>query len=155
MNGSSINNKKQKLSNELLIDSIDSKKTISNNKEWSDLKLKPELLRGIKAMGFEHPSAIQQKAIEPILRGRDLIAQSQSGTGKTAAFAIGSLQIIKENNSFPQVLILSPTRELAEQSGRVVNKLSDFMKNVKVQICVGGTIMKDEAKHYKNCNVIS
>ena len=58
---------------------------------FDELNLKPELLRGIYGYGFEKPSAIQQKAILPIIKGLDVIAQAQSGTGKTAAFAIGSL----------------------------------------------------------------
>ena len=61
---------------------------------FDELNLKPELLRGIYGYGFEKPSAIQQKAILPIIKQRDVIAQAQSGTGKTAAFAIGSLQLV-------------------------------------------------------------
>ena len=66
---------------------------------FDDLNLKPSLLRGIYAHGFERPSAIQQRAIRPILRGRDVIAQSQSGTGKTAVFSIASLQMLEEKSS--------------------------------------------------------
>jgi len=94
---------------------------------FEDMKLKPDLLRGIYAYGFEKPSAIQQRAIRPIVRGRDVIAQSQSGTGKTAVFAISSLQLLDETSRDVQVLILSPTRELAEQSQKVVQSLGDFM----------------------------
>jgi len=71
-------------------------------------------LRGIYGYGFEKPSAVQQRAIMPILRGLDVIAQSQSGTGKTTIFAIGILQIIDTNSSDLQAIVLSPTRELAE-----------------------------------------
>ena len=79
------------------------------------MKLKAELLRGIYSYGFERPSAIQQRAIKPIVRGRDVIAQSQSGTGKTAVFSISSLQILDSTLNETQALALSPTRELAEQ----------------------------------------
>lgn len=101
------------------------------------MKLKPDLLKGIYAYGFEKPSAIQQRAIRPIVRGRDVIAQSQSGTGKTAVFSIAALQILEESSRDTQVLILSPTRELAEQSQRVVQSLGDYL-NVKCHACIGG-----------------
>ena len=94
---------------------------------FDEMNLKPDLLKGIYAYGFEKPSAIQQRAIRPIVRGRDVIAQSQSGTGKTAVFSIAALQLLDETSRDAQVLILSPTRELAEQSQRVVQSLGDFM----------------------------
>jgi superfamily II DNA/RNA helicase len=94
---------------------------------FDEMNLKPDLLKGIYAYGFEKPSAIQQRAIRPILRGRDVIAQSQSGTGKTAVFSIASLQLLDETSNNVQVLVLSPTRELAEQSQRVMQSLGDFM----------------------------
>lgn len=94
---------------------------------FDDMKLKPDLLKGIYAYGFEKPSAIQQRAIRPIVRGRDVIAQSQSGTGKTAVFSISTLQLLDETSREVQALVLSPTRELAEQSQRVIQSLGDFM----------------------------
>ncbi len=98
---------------------------------FDDMNLKPDLLKGIYAYGFEKPSAIQQRAIRPIVRGRDVIAQSQSGTGKTAVFSIAALQLLDETSRDSQVLVLSPTRELAEQSQRVLQSLGDFM-NVRI-----------------------
>lgn len=98
---------------------------------FDDMNLKPDLLKGVYAYGFEKPSAIQQRAIKPIVLGRDVIAQSQSGTGKTAVFSISSLQILDETSRDVQVLVLSPTRELAEQSQRVMQSLGDFM-NVSI-----------------------
>jgi superfamily II DNA/RNA helicase len=94
---------------------------------FDDMNLKADLLKGIYAYGFEKPSAIQQRAIRPIVRGRDVIAQSQSGTGKTAVFSIAALQLLDETSRDVQVLVLSPTRELAEQSQRVLQSLGDFM----------------------------
>jgi ATP-dependent RNA helicase len=116
------------------------KKPVSDTtpaQSFDELNLKPSLLRGIYAHGFERPSAIQQRAIRPILRGRDVIAQSQSGTGKTAVFSISSLQILEEKVKGTQVVILSPTRELAEQTQRVVQSLGDYM-NVKCHAAIGG-----------------
>jgi ATP-dependent RNA helicase len=69
--------------------------------------------------GFERPSAIQQRAIKPMIKGRDVIAQAQSGTGKTATFSIAMLQIVDTQLRESQVLCLSPTRELAVQIQKV------------------------------------
>jgi ATP-dependent RNA helicase len=105
-------------------------------KTFDDMNLKPDLLKGIYAYGFEKPSAIQQRAIRPIIRGRDVIAQSQSGTGKTAVFSISALQLLDETSRDTQVLVLSPTRELAEQTQRVMQSLGDFMNVSEVSIRV-------------------
>lgn len=83
------------------------------------MNLKEELLRGIYAYGFEKPSAIQQRAIMPCIEGRDVIAQAQSGTGKTATFSISILQQIDTSIRECQALILAPTRELAQQIQKV------------------------------------
>lgn len=112
---------------------------------FDNMNLKPELLRGIYAYGFEKPSAIQQRAILPLASGHDLIAQAQSGTGKTATFAIGSLQ--RQDLSKPvklQTLILAPTRELAQQIQRVVLALGDYMGSI-CHACIGGTKVADDS----------
>lgn len=105
---------------------------------FDELNLKPELLRGIYGYGFEKPSAIQQKAILPIIKGLDVIAQAQSGTGKTAAFAIGSLQLVDVTKDEIQCLVLSPTRELAQQTAIVYQFLGECLK-VKISLLIGGT----------------
>jgi len=74
------------------------------------LGLNPDLLRGIYAFGFEKPSIIQQKGILPLIGHKDTIAQAQSGTGKTATFAIGALQLIDPNSPNCQAVVLAPTR---------------------------------------------
>ena len=79
------------------------------------MNLREELLRGIYAYGFEKPSAIQQRAIVPCIKGMDVIAQAQSGTGKTATFSIAILEKIDTSLRETQALILAPTRELALQ----------------------------------------
>lgn len=94
---------------------------------FDDMNLKQELLRGIYGYGFERPSAIQQRAIMPCIRGRDVIAQAQSGTGKTATFSIAILQQIDTSLLDCQALILAPTRELATQIQKVVLALGDYM----------------------------
>ncbi|CAJ0626409.1 4196_t:CDS:2 [Entrophospora sp. SA101] len=91
---------------------------------FDSIGLKEDLLRGIYAYNFEKPSAIQQRAIVPIVKGRDVIAQAQSGTGKTATFSISILQCIDTLIRETQALVLSPTRELATQIQSVILALA-------------------------------
>jgi len=105
---------------------------------FEDLDLKENLLRGIYGMGFEKPSAIQQKAIRPFIDGKDLIAQAQSGTGKTATFAISILQKLDENLKETQAIVVSHTRELSNQIYDVFGSLSTYM-DVSVYQVTGGT----------------
>eukprot|EP00922_Rhytidocystis_sp_ex-Travisia-forbesii_P033969 GHVS01050472.1.p1 GENE.GHVS01050472.1~~GHVS01050472.1.p1 ORF type:complete len:420 (+),score=45.09 GHVS01050472.1:153-1262(+) len=109
------------------------------------MQLKEELLRGVYAYGFERPSAVQQRAIVPIIQGRDVIVQSQSGTGKTCVFCLGALQSLLPMVRDPQVLILSPTRELAEQSQKVCLALGDYV-SVQVHCCIGGKRVGDDIR---------
>lgn len=115
---------------------------------FDDMNLPEDVLRGIYAYGFEHPSAIQQRAIRPITQGRDLIAQAQSGTGKTATFSIGTLSTLDPKLKQCQVLILAPTRELANQIATVVSALSDYLF-ITVHTCVGGAAVRDDFKALK------
>jgi len=107
--------------------------------------LREELIRGVYSYGFEKPSAIQQRAIKPIIKGRDVIAQAQSGTGKTATFCIGVLQSLDIEMRETQVLILSPTRELATQIQKVALALGDYM-NVQCHACIGGTNVGEDMR---------
>jgi translation initiation factor 4A len=121
---------------------------------FDDMGLVTELLRGIYSYGFEKPSAIQQKAVKPLLLGRDLIAQAQSGTGKTAAFAIGALQRIDLNNRATQALILAPTRELAQQIQKVILALGDYLK-AECHACIGGTAVREDIKKLESgCHIV-
>mmetsp|Transcript_48757 Transcript_48757/g.89931 ORF Transcript_48757/g.89931 Transcript_48757/m.89931 type:complete len:394 (+) Transcript_48757:63-1244(+) len=109
---------------------------------FDDMNLQEGLLRGIYSYGFEKPSAIQQRAICPVIDGRDTIGQAQSGTGKTATFVIGALARVDFRLKQCQTLILAPTRELADQTNRVVLALGDYC-NVRTHACIGGTNMKE------------
>jgi translation initiation factor 4A len=109
------------------------------------MDLREDLLRGIYSYGFETPSAIQQRGIKPILLGHDTIAQAQSGTGKTATFAISALQKLNLEVRQCQALILSPTRELAQQTQKVILALGDYL-NANVHCCVGGTAVRDDIR---------
>ncbi|ELK31803.1 Eukaryotic initiation factor 4A-I [Myotis davidii] len=103
---------------------------------FDDMNLSESLLRGIYAYGFEKPSAIQQRAILPCIKGYDVIAQAQSGTGKTATFAISILQQIELDLKATQALVLAPTRELAQQIQKVVMALGDYM-GASCHACIG------------------
>uniref|UniRef100_T1J5V7 RNA helicase n=1 Tax=Strigamia maritima TaxID=126957 RepID=T1J5V7_STRMM len=109
------------------------------------MNLREDLLRGVYAYGFEKPSAIQQRSIKPIAMGRDVIAQAQSGTGKTATFAISILQLLDTQIRETQGLILSPTRELATQIQKVILALGDYM-NVQCHACIGGTNLGEDIR---------
>jgi superfamily II DNA/RNA helicase len=95
------------------------------------------LLKGVYDYGFERPSIIQAKCFKPIADGKDLIAQSQSGSGKTGAFVIGLLTKIDTNINKPQAVVLANTRELASQIKDVTQEIGKYM-NIKVTLCVGG-----------------
>lgn len=112
---------------------------------WDELEIKPTILRGIFAYGFEKPSPIQQRAIKPVMEGRDIIAQAQSGTGKTATFTIGALHRVNLAEHTTQVLILSPTRELSTQTAKVVSSIGKFMDGLKVQTIFGGSSVEDSS----------
>ena len=92
---------------------------------------------------FERPSAIQSRAIVPVIKGHDVIAQAQSGTGKTATFSIAILQRIDPNLKAVQALVLAPTRELAQQIQNVVVALGDYM-NIQCHACSGGTYVRED-----------
>merc|ERR1712002_52014 len=126
--------------------------TIVDN--FDDMNLRENMLRGIFAYGFEKPSAIQQRAIMPAIKGFDLIAQAQSGTGKTATFSIAILQQIDIVLNSCQALVLAPTRELAQQIQKVVLALGDYQK-VKCHACIGGTaVRQDLATLQEGVNVV-
>lgn len=116
---------------------------------WEDLNCDMNLLRGIYSYGFEEPSSIQKQAILPMLSKRDIIAQAQSGTGKTGAFTIGTLGQIDTSNKNIQAIILTPTRELSKQTHTVLTELGKLMNGLKVTLLVGGTSIDDDIVELK------
>lgn len=119
--------------------------------KWEDLEhLDANLLRGIYAYGFDNPSMIQQKSILSFFERKDMIAQAQSGTGKTGAFSVGVLQNIDTSVKKVQAIILAPTRELAKQIHDVVSGLAVFMKTLKIQLLVGGTSTAEDVSYLKS-----
>lgn len=115
---------------------------------WDDdnLEISSKILRGIYAYGYDQPSPIQKKSIIPLTSGNDIIAQAQSGTGKTGAFTVGALNIIDPKLNATQVIILSPTRELALQNKNVFDGIGTFC-NFRTHLMVGGTSLEDEKKN--------
>jgi len=122
---------------------------------FDQMGIREDLLRGIYAYGFEKPSAIQQRTVMPIISGRDAIAQAQSGTGKTSMIALAVCQMIDTSTREVQALILSPTRELAAQTEKVILAIGDFM-NVQAHACIGGkSIGEDIRKLEYGVHVVS
>src|SRR3954463_5691737 len=107
-------------------------------KRFSELDLAPELLKAIERMGFEEASPIQSAAIPVLLDGADVVGQSQTGSGKTAAFGIPAIQLVDAELRAPQVLILCPTRELALQVAEEIAKLALFKRGVRELPIYGG-----------------
>jgi translation initiation factor 4A len=121
-----------------------SKENNNNNNKMSfdDLTLKENLLRGVYSYGFENPSIIQHKSVPVMCKGVDLIAQAQSGTGKTGAFAMGCLNTLDEDLKRTQVLIISPTHELVNQTYDVLENIGKYM-NITMMKVMGGTNMNE------------
>lgn len=131
-----------------------------NIESWDDLNLHVQqneivngintnLLRGIFNYGFEAPSNIQKTAIPAILKGKDVIAQAQSGCGKTGAFTISSLQTVDISKNETQVLIIAPTHELVNQIGMVTENIGSNLDGLIVKTLVGGTSIKQDTEDLK------
>jgi translation initiation factor 4A len=127
-------------------------KTVEENKlpavsieTWDGFDLKTDLLRGIYSYGFENPSPIQQKAILPIIKGRDLLAQAQSGSGKTGTFAIGILQKLDTAIKATQAIVIAPTHELSNQISQVIIALGNMMEGLVVKTLYGGVSVNQDA----------
>jgi len=154
-------------------------KNITKCEDFDDMKLEYSVLRGIYGYGFEKPSLIQQKAILPMVSGRDIIAQARSGTGKTAAFIISTLneidkkmqECIKNKREITgcHTIIVSPTRELTYQTNNVCKELAKFIekefiedgvkekKSTKINIvlCIGGTSTKENQRNLSEGIIIA
>ncbi|MEM9290657.1 MAG: DEAD/DEAH box helicase [Acidobacteriota bacterium] len=105
---------------------------------FAELGLSPELLRAIRELGYEAPSSIQERAIPPLLAGRDVLGQAQTGTGKTAAFALPMLQRLDLEQRRVQVLVLTPTRELALQVAEAMKTYARYLRRFHIVPVYGG-----------------
>ena len=119
--------------------------------KWEDIPgISDSLLRGIYSYGFERPSPIQRQGILPIIEGKDIIAQAQSGTGKTGCFSVASLATVVPELKQVQVMIIAPTRELARQIYSVVSTLSRYIEGCRTQLLIGGTSTETDISQLKN-----
>ena len=109
-----------------------------SERTFADLGLSPAVLKALKDVGYETPSAIQAATIPPLLAGRDVVGQAQTGTGKTAAFALPVLSRLDLAQKNPQALVLAPTRELALQVCEAFEKYASHLKGVHVLPVYGG-----------------
>jgi len=116
---------------------------------FDELEVSSKIMRGIKDMGFEEASPIQERAIPSILAGRDIVGQAQTGTGKTAAFAIPVLEKIDTSVKKPQAIILCPTRELAIQVAEEVRKISKYTHEIKILPVYGGQDIQKQIRSLK------
>jgi len=116
---------------------------------FDNFGINDNILRGIYSYGFEKPSAIQQKAIPVFLEGKDIIAQAQSGTGKTGAFVIGSLCNIDISKKEIQLLILLPTHELVNQVYEVVSEMAKYLQ-IDIVKLIGGTPVFNSIRELEN-----
>jgi translation initiation factor 4A len=123
--------------------------TVTEYKNFDDFGLNEQLLRGIYSMGYSSPSPIQRKAIKPLMDHKDLIAQAQSGTGKTATFLIGSLNQVDLTLERPQVIILCPNHELAQQIYYNFECISQYTK-IKGALLIGGIPVSNNIKSLDN-----
>ena len=105
---------------------------------FTDFGLSAEMMKAIERLGFEQPAPIQAESLPPLMEGKDVVGQSQTGSGKTAAFAIPAIERMVPADRFPQVLILCPTRELAVQVSEEVHKLAHFKPGVRPLPIYGG-----------------
>ena len=123
---------------------------------FSTLDLPESLFKAIEAMGFETATPVQAQSIPLIRAGADVIAKSQTGTGKTVAFGIPALERIDthESKTTVQVLILCPTRELAQQAGEEIRKLAKFMPGVRPAEIFGGSDMERQFIRLRRANMV-
>jgi len=138
--------------NDLEIQRRDPNCPLHSVKSFEELNLQPNLLKGVYAMGFNAPSKIQETALPTLLADppQNMIAQSQSGTGKTAAFVLAMLSRVNTSLKHPQVLCLSPTFELALQIGEVASKMSQFCPDLSIRFAVRGEDIERGKKVYEH-----
>lgn len=114
--------------------------------DFDQMELKPDLLHGIYSYGFKVPSDIQALAIKPIKQGRNVIAQAQSGTGKTGAFSIGILENINTDEKLTQAIVLTPTHELADQTYTFFSSIGNRMNGLTIAEFIGGSPKEENQK---------
>ena len=122
----------------------------ANENSFAQFDLKKEILKAVSELGYESPSPIQQKTIPLLLEGKDIIGQAQTGTGKTAAFALPGLQAIDVKSKKVQVMVLTPTRELAIQVAEAFHSYSKHLGRIQVLPVYGGQSIGQQIKHLRS-----
>ncbi|TNF43276.1 MAG: DEAD/DEAH box helicase, partial [Cytophagales bacterium] len=122
---------------------------MENTIKFSDLGISEEILRAVEEMGYTQPSPIQSQAIPFVLEGHDVIGQAQTGTGKTAAFAIPIIDLVDPDFNKPQAIILCPTRELAVQVEGEIQKLAKYHKKISSVAIYGGESIDKQIRTLK------
>jgi translation initiation factor 4A len=143
----------QKAFDDNIMKQEDMSATLKAYSSFDEMSLKEQLLRGIYAFGFEKPSVIQSKAIAQITSGKEIIAQAQSGTGKTGTFVISMLQRIDETLNENQAIILAPTHELASQIKEIIVSLGSFL-NINVALCIGKIKIWENKEHLNSSHIV-
>jgi ATP-dependent RNA helicase DeaD len=123
---------------------------IAKQPGFAGLGLPPTLLRGLEELGYEEPSPIQRESIPPLLAGKDVLGLAQTGTGKTAAFALPILARTDTTSRTPQVLVLAPTRELAQQVAKACETYAKYIGGIKVAAVYGGQPYDVQIRAIKN-----
>ena len=116
---------------------------------FKDLNLPQPILQALEKVGYEKPSPIQAESIPLLLEGHDLLGQAQTGTGKTAAFALPMLANIDADARHPQLLVLAPTRELAIQVAEAFQVYASFSQKIKVLPVYGGQSYDNQIRQLK------
>jgi ATP-dependent RNA helicase DeaD len=122
---------------------------MENNTKFSDLGISKEILQAVEEMGYTQPSPIQEQAIPYVLEGHDVIGQAQTGTGKTAAFAIPIIDLVDPDFNKPQAIILCPTRELAVQVEGEFQKLAKYHRRITSVAIYGGESIDKQIRTLK------
>ena len=121
---------------------------------FDSLSLSPQLSRAVSEIGYTQATDIQAQAIPYLLEGRDVIGRSSTGTGKTAAFGIPAVECVDGGMKRPQVLVLSPTRELAMQIALEMQKFAKYKEGICVATVYGGASMTDQIRILKRANIV-
>ncbi len=116
---------------------------------FADMDLAVPILQAVRSAGYENPSPIQECAIPPLLEGRDLLGVAQTGTGKTAAFSLPLLSRVDESSAVAQILVLTPTRELALQVSEAMEGFSENLSKLRVVAVYGGTGYGEQIREFK------
>ena len=117
--------------------------------EYSSLKIRPEIARAIEQMGFTELTEVQEKAIPPMMEGRDVVGKAPTGTGKTCAFGIPIIQEIDPALNKPQAMILCPTRELCLQIAEELSHLAQFLPEIRIAALYGGQPIEKQIRRLR------